>query len=229
MLAQRVDHRLTLSTVLLHVAVHHTERREPDRVLALSRELMALAEPLGFPMFAGAGRFFHGCARADSGEIEQGIAAMEQALTELALTELAQTGTGIGAPGFLTVFADRLRKAGRHDEALGVVGLSLARAESQEALWVDAEFHRLHAQILLDRGDGSEEAEARLVRSLEIARAQENRLFRAALRGGAGEALAAAGQARGGRDLLAPVYAWFTEGFDLQDLRDAKALLDDLA
>ncbi|HZR79615.1 MAG TPA: AAA family ATPase [Candidatus Binatia bacterium] len=223
-LARRVDHPLTLANILLHVSVHHNDRREPDRVLELSGELIGLAEPLGFPMFVGAGKFFRGCARADSGEIAKGIAEMEQALVEL-----AQTGTGIGAPGFLTLFADRLRRVGRYDEALGVVGLGLARAEGQDAHWVDAELHRLHAQILLDKGGAAEEAEARLVQSLEIARAQENRLYepRAAM------ALARLWQSQGKRDqaraLLAPVYAWFTEGLDLRDLKDARALLDDLA
>jgi predicted ATPase len=148
---------------------------------------------------------------------------------EQALVELAQAGTGIGAPGFLQLFADRLRRVGRHDEALAVVGLGLARAEGQGAHWVDADLHRQHAQILLDRGDATEEAEARLGQALEIGRRQENKLFE--LRTAMG--LARLWQRRGKRDqaraLLAPVYAWFTEGLALQDLKDARALLGELA
>ena len=127
------------------------------------------------------------------------------------------------------MFADRLRKVGRHDEALGVVGLGLARAEGQGAHWVDAELHRVHAQTLLDKGEAVEEAEALFGQSLEIARPQENKLFE--LRAAMG--LARLWQRQGRRDqaraLLAPLHAWFTEGFDLRDLKDAKALLDVLS
>jgi hypothetical protein len=76
-LAKRIDHPLTLANVLLHVAIHRIERREPDRALALGEELVELAAPLGFLVCAGAGRFFCGCARADAGNLEAGIAEME--------------------------------------------------------------------------------------------------------------------------------------------------------
>ncbi|MFN2427932.1 MAG: AAA family ATPase [Candidatus Binatia bacterium] len=222
-LARNLDHPLTLANVLLHVAIHHLERREPDRALPLSEELVELAAPLGFPMFEGVGRFLRGCARADAGDLEKGIAEMEHALGEL-----AKVAVGIGAPGFLVLFAERLRRVGRHDDALGIVAIGLMRAESQGAHWGDAELHRVHARTLLDRGDTEEEAEARLAQSLEIARQQENNLF--ALR--TAMDLARLRQRRGQRDearaLLAPLLASFSEGHELQDLRDAAALLDEV-
>ena len=124
------------------------------------------------------------------------------------------------------LFAERLRRVGRHDDALAIVALGLMRAESQGAHWGDAELHRVHARTLLDRGDAVEEAEARLVQSLEIARRQENNLF--ALR--TAMDLARLWQRQGKRDearaLLAPLHASFTEGLELQDLQDAEALLE---
>lgn len=223
-LAKRIDHPLTLANVLLHVGIHHIERREPDRALARGEELAGLAEPLGFPLFAGAGRFIRACARADAGNLEAGIAEMEHALAEL-----AQVAVGIGAPGFLTLYAERLRRVGRHDDTLRVVTLGLMRAESQLSHWVDAELQRVYARTLLDRGDAVEEAESRLMQSLEIAQRQENNLFglRTAMD------IARLWRRRGKRDaagaLLAPLHASFTEGFELQDLQDAKALLNELA
>ena len=93
-----------------------------------------------------------------------------------ALVELAQIGSGIGAPAILFVLAEGLRKVGRHDEALGVSALGLARAEQQGPHYVDAELHRLRAEILLDKdGDAVEEAEALFGQSLEIARRQETK------------------------------------------------------
>jgi predicted ATPase len=148
---------------------------------------------------------------------------------EQALGELAQTGTGIGAPGFLTLFADRLRAVGRHDDALAVVGLGLARADGQDAHWVDSELHRLHARILLDKGDSAEEAEARLVQALEIARRHENRLHGLRVAMDLARLWLSKRKRAKSRALLTPVYAWFSEGFDLQDLRDARVLLDALA
>jgi predicted ATPase len=90
--------------------------------------------------------------------------------------------------------------------------------------------HRLRAEILLDiDGNAVEEAEALFGHSLEIARRQEAKTFE--LR--AATSLARLWQRQGkpdaARDLLAPVCAWFTEGFATRDLKDAKALLDDLA
>ncbi len=220
-LARRVAHPLSLANVLSHDAIVHIERREPDRTLDRSEELVDLAERLGFPLFVGIGRFLRGCARADSGNGEEGIAEMQQALVAL-----AQIGTGIGAPGFLTLFADRLREVGRHDEALIAVGLGVARADSQGAHWVDAELRRVQAQILLDKGEAVEEAEALFRQSLEIARPQENKLFE--LRAAMGLARLWRRQRDAARALLAPVYDWFTEGFDTRDLNGAQALLDEL-
>jgi len=103
------------------------------------------------------------------------------------------------------------------------------RADSQDAHWGDAELHRVHARTLLDGGGVEDEAEARLAQSLEIARCEENRLF--ALR--TAMDVARLRQCRGRRDeacaLLAPLYASFTEGLELQDLRDAAVLLDERA
>jgi predicted ATPase len=96
-------------------------------------------------------------------------------------------------------------------------------------LYYDAELHRLRAEILLDRDSNAvEEAEALLGQSLEIARRQEAKTFE--LR--AATSLARLWQRQGkrdaARDLLAPVYEWFTEGFETRDLIEAKALLAEL-
>ena len=146
-----------------------------------------------------------------------------------ALVELARIGSGIGAPGLLALLAEGLRKVGRHEEALGALGLGVARAEQQGQHFYDAELHRLRADILLDRdGNAAEEAEALFHQALEIARRQEAKTFE--LR--AATSLARLRQRQGkrdaARDLLAPVYEWFIEGFDTRDLKEAKALLEEL-
>jgi predicted ATPase len=223
-LAKRVEHPLSLATALFWSGVVHLQRGEIDRTRERAEELIALSEQLGFPLYVGMGRFLRGWARVESGEAEAGIAEMQQALVEL-----AGIGTAIGAPGFLVLLAEGLRKAGRHGEALGALGLGVAQAEQQGQHCYDADLHRLRAEILLDMdGNAVDEAKALFHQSLEIARRQEAKTFE--LR--AATSLARLWQRQGkrdaARDLLAPVYAWFTEGFDTRDLIEASALLEGL-
>ena len=192
-----------------------------------------LAERLGFPFYLGLGKVLRGCARVESGEGEAGIAEMQQAMGEL-----AAIGSGIGAPAILFLLAEGLRKVGRHDEALGALALGVAQAEQQGQHYYDAELHRLRAEILLDM-DGNAVGGGGALQPVPgdrpAARGQD---VRAARRHQPGAALAAPGQggrpaeasakADAARDLLAPVYAWFTEGFDTRDLIEAKALLAEL-
>jgi len=96
-------------------------------------------------------------------------------------------------------------------------------------LW-EAEMHRLKGELLLHRlSDGQGEVEASFRKALDTARRQESRSLE--LRAATSLARLWAGQGKHARarDLLAPVYDWFTEGFDTADLKDAKALLDELS
>ena len=187
-------------------------------------ELVRLAEQLGFPFWLGVGSFFQGIARVESGAGEAGVAQMQQAVVDL-----AGIGNGLGASAFLLVLATALWKVGRPDEALGMLDLGFAQAEMTSQHYCDAELHRLRGEILLDKDAGAaEEAESRFGQAVEVARRQEAKLFelRAATR------LASLWRRQGKRDqaraLLAPLYAWFTEGFATRDLKDAKKLLDNL-
>jgi predicted ATPase len=223
-LAQRVEHPLSLALALFWGGVVHILRGEFERGRARAEEVMQLAERLGFPLYVGLGRVLRGVARSESGESEAGIAEMQQAMSEL-----AGIGSGIGAPQILVLLADGLRKVGNYDAALNALGLGIAQAEGQGQHYYDAELRRLRAQILLDtNGDAIEEAEALCGQSLQVARQQEAKSFE--LR--AATVLARRWQCEGKRDaareLLTPLYAWFSEGFDTRDLRAAKQLIDEL-
>ena len=224
-LAKRVEHPISLAGALFYAGFVHLQRAEFDRTRERGEEVLVLAERLGFPLYLGLGRVLRGSARAESGEGKAGIAEMQQALGEL-----AGIGSGMGAPSLLFFLASGLRKVGLHDEALGALALGVARAEQQRQHYYDAELHRLRAEILLEMdGNAVEEAEAIFGQSLEIARRQEAKTFE--LR--AATSLARLWRRQGKRDaaraLLAPLYGWFTEGFDTADLKDAKALLEGLS
>jgi len=224
-LAKRVEHPISLAQALFSAGFVHLQRAEFDRTRERGEEVVVLAERLGFPLFLGLGRVLRGSARAESGEGKAGVAEMQQALGEL-----AGIGSGMGAPSILFFYASGLRKVGSHDDALGALALGVAHAEQQGQHYYDAELHRLRAEILLDMdGNAVEEAEALLGQSLEMARRQEAKTFE--LR--AATSLARLWQRQGKRDaahaLLAPLHAWFTEGFDTRDLKDAKTLLEELS
>jgi class 3 adenylate cyclase/predicted ATPase len=224
-LAERVEHALSLALALFWGGVVHIHRGEFDRGRERAEEVVVLAERFGFPLYLGLGRFLRGFARVESGEGEEGIAEMQQAMVEL-----AGIGSGIGAPQILLLFAEGLRKVGRHEDALGALSLGVAQAEQQGQHYYDAELHRLRAEILLDMdGNVVEEAEALFGQSLDIARRQEAKTFELRAATSLARLWQRQGKCDAPRALLAPLYAWFTEGFDTRDLIEAMALLDELS
>jgi predicted ATPase len=223
-IAQRVEHPYSLAAALFFSGIVDILLREVDRTRERAAELVDLSERLGLPFFLGLGRWMRGFVRVESDEGGAGIAEMQQGLVEL-----AGIGSGIGAPGILAVLIEGLRKVGRHDDALGTVELGLAQAEQQAQHFYDAELYRLRAEIVLDMdGNAVDEAEALFGQSLEIARRQQAKLFELRAATSLTRLWQRQGKRAEARDLLAPVYAWFTEGFDTRDLQDAKALLEEL-
>ncbi len=223
-LAKRVGHPLSLAVALAWGGLVRFELGDFERMRQRAGELIGLAEQVGLPFWSGHGRVLRGWVRVASGESEAGIAEMQEGLIEL-----DRKGIAILAPWSLSMLAQGLQKVGRHDEALGALGLGVACAKKGQHYY-DAELHRQRAEILLamDGHAVEEEAEVLFGQSLEIARRQEAKTFE--LR--AATSLARLWQRQGKRDaaraLLAPVYAWFTEGFATRDLKNAKALLDEL-
>jgi predicted ATPase len=128
------------------------------------------------------------------------------------------------------VLADASAHLGYTDDGLQALAEAHTLVEQQEERWWEAEIHRLRGVLLLRQpGTSQAEAEAWFLRALDVARHQQAKSLelRAAM------SLARLWQQQGKRqeayDLLAPVYGWFTEGFETADLQEAQALLDALA
>ena len=114
--------------------------------------------------------------------------------------------------------------------ALGYLDQAARIAQESEEQFFAAELHRLRGVALLEiGGERGDEGEVELQRALAIARQQAARLWELCAATSLARLWRDKGQRTGARDLLAPVYGWFTEGFDTPDLKDAKALLDELA
>ena len=131
-------------------------------------------------------------------------------------------------PYHIALLARACEIAGQIEEALTLLDDALQIVERTGERWFAAELNRHKGQLLLRQGH-SEAAEELYRKALSIAEEQEAKLWE--LRAAASLARLRRDQGRHAeaRDLLAPVYGWFTEGFDTADLKEAKALLDELA
>jgi predicted ATPase len=220
-LARRLD-PFSLAYALCYETWVHWLRRDVSAWRECAAEVIALSETHGFPLWLGLGRAWRGAARVMDGD----AGALPEILDGMAL--IRETGKQSGEPRHFALLAEAQQTAGQPGEAQRTVATALAvAAQTGQPFW-DADLHRLDGDLLLATGGLADEATARYHRALAIAREQGARSFE--LR--AATSLARLWRDRGkrseARELLAPIYAWFTEGFDTRDLQDAKALLEEL-
>src|SRR5206468_2765613 len=168
---------------------------------------------------------FRGWALAMQGQGEEGLAQVRQGITAW-----QATGAALGVPYFCTVLADVYDHLSHPEDGLQALAEAHTLVEQHEERWGEAEVYRLRGVLLLRQtGTPQVEVEAWLWRALDVARRQEAKSLE--LR--AATSLARLWQQQGkraeARELLAPIYGWFTEGFDTADLQEARALLEELA
>jgi predicted ATPase len=128
------------------------------------------------------------------------------------------------------LFAECLEKQGDTDEALTALEAAVAHFERRgsDATW-EPEVHRLMGDLLLRRNPSApDQAEASYRRAIERARSQEAKSWELRAATSLARLWRDQGRPAAARERLAPVYSWFTEGFDTADLKEAKALLDEL-
>jgi len=223
-LAQEVSHPYSLGQALIWGAVLHQFRRETLAVHKQAEAAITLATEQGFAYWLAWGTVLHGWVRAMQGQGGAGIAEIRQGVA----AALA-TGDKVMQPFFLGLLAEAYGEDGHPEAGLDVLAEALAVVDDTEARFFEAELYRLKGALLLKQGvPDTSQAEAWLQRALDVARHQQAKSLelRAAI------SLARLWQTHGKRqeayELLVPVYGWFTEGFDTADLKDARALLDEL-
>jgi tetratricopeptide (TPR) repeat protein len=221
--ARRLDHRSGLAFALVFEAIAHEFRGDVAAQRERAAEAVALSESHGFLTWLGIGRAWHAAARVADGE----PGAIADLLNGLALA--ASTQTQAGAPTVLALLCEARLTLGQHAEARGAceAGLAVA-AQTAQHLW-DAELHRLAGEIVLAEGGAPADAEAAFLRSLDVARAQEAKSFELRTATSLARLWRDQGRRDEARSLLAPIYGWFTEGFETRDLIEAKTLLGELA
>jgi adenylate cyclase len=221
--ARELAHPISMG-LALHFACHvHELRREWGSVARLADELVALGARHGVPHFQAWGVTQKGAARVGRGKTAAGIAELRRGLAEL-----RQAGDQVWWPFYGTLLAGALREAGRAEEALAVLEEAAALVGDGQRVH-EAEVHRAAGELLLAMPGRCPEAEIRLLRAVEVARAQRARSWELRAVASLARARAARRGERGkARDLLAAAHGWFTEGFDTPDLRDAAGLLTSL-
>jgi predicted ATPase len=221
-LAERIAHPFTLLAALTMSSVLYLNRREPEQVLSLVEAAEALAAEQRLSIMLEPG-ILRGVALVGQGAVDEAIARIREGIANW--TRLRRT---ILLPYGLAFLAEGLARHGDRAAALAALreGLEIA-GTTGEHMW-DAELHRLTGTVLLAENKLGE-GRASLQQAIRIAQAQQAKSLELRAATSLAQVWAEQGRRADASDLLAPVYGWFTEGFDTADLQDAKALLDELA
>jgi predicted ATPase len=224
-LAHELSHPFSLAYAQSMAAMVSQFRRDVPAVHAQAEAAVALSTAQRFPFSAALGTIFHGWALAMQGQGEEGLAQVRQGIAAW-----RATGAAALVPYYYTLEADVAAHLDHTADGLQALAEAHTLVEQHDERWWEAEIHRLRGVLLLRQtGTPQAEAEACFQRALDVARRQQAKSLelRAAM------SLARLWQQQGkraeARELLAPVYGWFTEGFDTADLKEAQALLDALA
>jgi predicted ATPase len=224
-LARELSHPSTLVFALFFAAWFHQERGEMPAVQARVEEGMTVAAEQRFSRWIAQGVFLRGSILVERGHQEAGMAEMSKVLG----TELNEAAPGRWNARGAALLAEAYKKTGHTVEGLNTVTEALSSAHQTECSYYAAELHRLKGELLLTQAAADEQqAEACFQNALKVAQGQSARSLelRAAM------SLSRLWQRQGKRDearqLLGEIYGWFTEGFDTTDLKQAKALLEEL-
>jgi predicted ATPase len=220
-LAEHLGHPPSLALVAFFAAALAQLRRDAATTYARADALMTLADAQGFALRLEQGRMLRGWALAMQGEAAAGVAHLRQGLA--ASHEVSPATL---RPHWLAMLAEAYGAAGQPEAGLAVLDEAFTLVATTEARWWDAELSRLKGVLLLQLPSPEvSQAEVCFHQALAVARRQQAKALelRAAL--SLSRLWQQQGQQEAACDLLAPLYAWFTEGLDTPDLQEAKTLL----
>ena len=200
-------------------------RRDYSRATALAQELCALADEKDAPPWRVNGSLNQGTLFALTGNASDAV----QLITS-GITALRPTGVTLGMPWWLLHLAIAHSDLGQLDDALRYIGEAMSTTEATKERWSEAEINRIAGEIALKSPQpDAAKAEANFERALAVARQQQAKSLELRAAMSLARLWRDQGKVQQARELLAPVYGWFTEGFDTRDLKEAKALLDELS
>jgi predicted ATPase len=203
----------------------HILRGDYSIATALARELFALAEEKSAFLWKRAGMIYEGCVLTETGKPSEGIEMLTAGIAEYRST---------GATTYLTFFLSSLTRAyaeiGQFDDAWRCIREAMTAIETTNERWSEAEINRVAGEIaLMSPEPDAAKAQTCFERALAVARKEQAKSWELRAAMSMARLWRDQGKRDEARDLLAPVYGWFTEGFDTLDLKEAKALLEELA
>jgi predicted ATPase len=218
--AETLGHPVTLAQALCFAALVHIFRHEPSAVADYAGRALRICEEHRIAQHHATALCANGWALGASGESEKGLAQIGQGVDSY--------GLGVVQHILLAVQADAQLVIGKPEAALASVAAGLKAVEKTGGAPLEAELHRLKGEALLAGAGTPSEADTAIEQAIDVARRQNAKSWE--LRGAMSLARLRRQQGRPqeAAALLAPILAWFTEGFDTADLEEAKALLDKL-
>jgi predicted ATPase len=223
--AVEIAHAPSLTSASLFKALFDALRGDADAALPTATRLLELSREYRLAEYLAVGTVCFKWARArcsDSSDNEIGVAELRKAIAALTAK--------YWVPFFQGLLADIEAERQDLEQALTRINEALRLAQQTGEHWTDSYLHRIRGVILLKRDPANRApAEEAFLTAIAIAQQQKARSFELRAAMSMARLWRDQGKRDEARDLLAPVYGWFTEGFDTRDLKDAKALLEELA
>ena len=224
-LADQTLHHFSRTWALCFAARLHQFRGERQATQERAEAAIKLATEQGFAFWMAWGSVLRGWVMAGQSRREKGLAQMRQGLAEW-----QATNSKWDKLYFVSLLAEAYGQAGQFDAGLALLAEALvAVEESGERRW-EAEIHRIKGELLLKQGDSNlTDAQNCFQQAVKIARTQSAKSLQLRATMSLARLLAKQAHRDEARAMLTEIYGWFTEGFDTADLKDAKALLDELS
>jgi class 3 adenylate cyclase/predicted ATPase len=222
--ARQIDHAATLTNALLAAGLIHIFCGDYAAAIAQSDELVALADEKGTAPRKALGRMNQGCVSILTGKASDAVQMITSSIA------LRPTDATLWMPWFLSHLAIAYAELARLDDAWRCIREATTVVETTKERWCEAEVNRIAGEIALKAPEpDAAKAAAYFDRALAVARKEQAKSWELRAAMSMARLWRDQGKRDEARDLLAPVYGWFTEGFDTLDLKEAKALLDELA
>lgn len=222
--SQELSHPLTTGFAYALVAMFRYFRREPRVALEIAQAGIIFCRDNAVPIYPAFATVVRGWALAEDGSPEEGVADMQRGLEEW-----LGTGTGLMLPIIYAMLAEGHARWDKTEEGLKLLDIAFDKVQKTGELVWEPKLHGLKGLLLLSQSNKNEiEAEAHFRKAIEIAREQDAKSFELRAATSLASLWCRQGKIDSARDLLLPIYEWFTEGFDAPDLVEAKKLVDRL-